>query len=539
LKKLALFRIALAVAALFASTGAASAAIPPEQTKALLSEERSAAGKAVEAMAAARDPAALALLEALAAGTLRIDVDGAPFVSDEAGKLSPLAGRDAGAKPPIKTPLVDNRLRRVLESSLASLRLGAADPEIRLKAAQELSKRRNDDLAPVLRSSLSKESDGDVKEALLLAIAQIDLSSEDVNRRLAALKTIEDVADPAFKPELERIVQKDGQGNYVEKNETVRRAAHSALAAVERHAMWIGMVGHLFYGVSLGSVLLLAALGLAITFGLMRVINMAHGELLMIGAYSAFTVQKAFQAYAPDLVDWYLIVSVPVAFVVCAAIGMLLERTVLRFLYGRPLETLLATWGISLILIQTVRLIFGAQNVTVANPSWLSGGVELLPGFVLTYSRLTVILFSAAVIGFVWYMLQKTPLGLQVRAITQNREMAAGMGIATRKVDMLTFGIGSGVAGLGGVALSQLGNVGPELGQTYIVDSFMVVVLGGVGKLAGTLAGALGLGIVNKVLEPAAGAVLGKIIILGFIILFIQRRPQGIFALKGRSAEVA
>jgi urea transport system permease protein len=538
LKKLALFRIAAAVAALFALASTAQAAIPREQTKALLGEERSAAGKAVEAMAAARDPAALPLLEALAAGTLRVDSEGAPFVADEAGKLTPLEG-PAAAKPPLETPLVDNRLRRVLESSLASLRLAAADPEIRLKAAEELSKRRNDDLAPILRSSLSKETDSEIKQALSLAIAQIDLSSDDVNRRLAALETIEEVADPSFKPELERIVQKDGQGNYVEKNETVRRAAHSALAAVERHAMWIGMVGHLFYGVSLGSVLLLAALGLAITFGLMRVINMAHGELLMIGAYSAFTVQKAFQTYAPDLVDWYLIVSVPVAFVVCALIGMLLERTVLRFLYGRPLETLLATWGISLILIQTVRLIFGAQNVTVANPSWLSGGVELLPGFVLTYSRLTVILFSAAVIGFVWYMLQKTPLGLQVRAITQNREMAAGMGIATRKVDMLTFGIGSGVAGLGGVALSQLGNVGPELGQTYIVDSFMVVVLGGVGKLAGTLAGALGLGIVNKVLEPAAGAVLGKIIILGFIILFIQRRPQGIFALKGRSAEVA
>jgi urea transport system permease protein len=538
LKKFAFIRIGLAVAALFTLTGTAQAAIPVEQTKALLADDRAAAGKAVEAMAATRDPAALPLLEALEAGSLRIDSEGAAFVADDAGKLTPLR-EGTEAKPPLETPLVDNRLRRALESSLASLRLAAADAEIRLKAAQELSKRRNDDLAPVLRSSLAKETDPDIKEALSLAIAQIDLSSEDLNRQLAALRTVEDVADPAFKTELERIVQKDGQGNYVEKNEAVRRAAHSALAAVERHAMWIGMVGHLFYGLSLGSVLLLAALGLAITFGLMRVINMAHGELLMIGAYSAFTVQKVFQSYAPDLVDWYLIVSVPVAFVVCAAIGMLLERTVLRFLYGRPLETLLATWGISLILIQTVRLIFGAQNVTVANPTWLSGGVELLPGFVLTYSRLTVILFSAAVIGFVWYMLQKTPLGLQVRAITQNREMAAGMGIATRKVDMLTFGIGSGVAGLGGVALSQLGNVGPELGQTYIVDSFMVVVLGGVGKLAGTLAGALGLGIVNKVLEPAAGAVLGKIIILGFIILFIQRRPQGIFALKGRSAEVA
>jgi urea transport system permease protein len=250
-------------------------------------------------------------------------------------------------------------------------------------------------------------------------------------------------------------------------------------------------------------------------------------------------VQQVFQTYLPDHVNWYLVVAIPVAFVVTAAIGMALERTILRYFYGRPLETLLCTWGISLILIQTVRLIFGAQNVTVANPTWLAGGVQLLPGFVLTYSRVAVIAFSAVVVAFVWFMLQRTPLGLHVRAVTQNRAMAASMGISTRKVDMFTFGIGSGVAGLGGVALSQLGNVGPELGQGYIVDSFMVVVLGGVGKLAGTLAGAFGLGIVNKLLEPVAGAVLGKIAILVFIILFIQRRPQGIFALKGRAAEVS
>jgi urea transport system permease protein len=332
---------------------------------------------------------------------------------------------------------------------------------------------------------------------------------------------------------------KEPNGNYKEKNADVRRAASSAKSAIELRALWFGLIGHLFYGLSLGSVLLLAALGLAITFGLMRVINMAHGELLMLGAYSTYVVQQVFQAYLPDYVNFYLVVAIPVAFVVTAAIGMALERTILRYFYGRPLETLLCTWGISLILIQTVRLIFGAQNVTVANPTWLAGGVQLLPGFVLTYSRVAVIAFSAVVVAFVWFMLQRTPLGLHVRAVTQNRAMAASMGISTRKVDMFTFGIGSGVAGLGGVALSQLGNVGPELGQGYIVDSFMVVVLGGVGKLAGTLAGAFGLGIVNKLLEPVAGAVLGKIAILVFIILFIQRRPQGIFALKGRAAEVS
>ncbi|HEX9619191.1 MAG TPA: urea ABC transporter permease subunit UrtB, partial [Polyangiaceae bacterium] len=213
------------------------------------------------------------------------------------------------------------------------------------------------------------------------------------------------------------------------------------------------------------------------------------------------------------------------------------ERSVIRFLYGRPLETLLATWGLSLVMIQTVRVVFGAQNVTVANPDWLSGGWELMPTVVLPYSRIAVVCFVIVVVAFVYFLLQRTSLGLQVRAVTQNREMAAGMGIATRRVDTLTFGFGSGVAGLGGVALSQLGNVGPELGQSYIVDSFMVVVVGGVGKLAGTVAGAMGLGVLNKYVEPLSGAVLGKILILILLILFIQKRPQGIFALKGRAAE--
>jgi urea transport system permease protein len=296
-------------------------------------------------------------------------------------------------------------------------------------------------------------------------------------------------------------------------------------------------VRDLFYGLSLGSVLLLAALGLAVTFGLMRVINMAHGEMLMLGAYSTYVAQRAFEAYFPGAFDYYIVLAIPLAFVVCMLVGMLLERTVIRFLYGRPLETLLATWGISLFLIQTVRLIFGAQNVSVANPSWLSGGYELLAGVVLPYNRIATVLFVSMVVLFVNWLLKRTPLGLQVRAITQNRGMAACMGIPTARVDMLTFGVGSGIAGLGGVALSQLGNVGPELGQLYIVDSFLVVVVGGVGKIAGSVVAAVGLGTINKVLEPFAGAVLGKIFLLVFVVLFIQRRPQGLFALKGRSAE--
>ncbi|HTQ02519.1 MAG TPA: urea ABC transporter permease subunit UrtB [Polyangiaceae bacterium] len=360
---------------------------------------------------------------------------------------------------------------------------------------------------------------------------------DDAQRRLSAVELIRQNGSIDFKADLERMLGKSGSPP-TEKDPRVLAAAASALSSIDTRVMLMGMVGNLFYGLSLGSVLLLAALGLAITFGLMRVINMAHGEMLMIGAYTTYVVQNFFQKNLPNAFDWYIVAAVPAAFVVCFAVGAVLERTVIQFLYGRPLETLLATWGISLGLIQTVRLIFGAQNVTVANPSFLSGGYELFPGVVLTYSRIAVILFAVVVVAFVWLWMNKTPVGLRVRAVTQNREMAAAMGIATRRVDLGTFGLGSGIAGLGGVALSQLGNVGPELGQGYIVDSFMVVVLGGVGKIVGTIVGALGLGIVNKLLEPVAGAVLGKIVILGLIILFIQKRPQGIFALKGRAAEV-
>ena len=285
---------------------------------------------------------------------------------------------------------------------------------------------------------------------------------------------------------------------------------------------------------SLGSILLLAALGLAITFGLMGVINMAHGEMLMIGAYSTFLIQNLFKQYLPNFFDWYLIAAIPTAFIVSGVVGIVMERSVIRHLYGRPLETLLATWGISLILIQTIRLIFGAQNVEVANPSYLSGGIQAFNGVVLPYNRIAIIMFVVLVVISVWTLLQKTSLGLQVRAVTQNRKMASCMGISTNKIDMYTFGLGSGVAGLGGLALSQVGNVGPELGLLYIVDSFMVVVTGGVGKIAGTVAGALGLGVINKFLEPVAGAVLGKIIVLVLIVILIQKRPQGLFAPKGR-----
>jgi urea transport system permease protein len=291
----------------------------------------------------------------------------------------------------------------------------------------------------------------------------------------------------------------------------------------------------LFNGLAIGSVLVLAALGLAVVFGLMGVINMAHGELMMLGAYTTYVVQNIFKAVLPEaLFPVYILVAIPLAFAVSGLVGLLLEKTVIRRLYGRPLETLLATWGISLILIQLVRMVFGAQNVEVANPYWLSGGIQVLPNLVLPYSRIVIIGFALFVVALTWLLLNKTRLGLNVRAVTQNRNMAACCGVPTGRVDMLAFGLGSGIAGLGGVALSQIGNVGPDLGQSYIIDSFLVVVLGGVGQLAGSVMAAFGLGIANKILEPQIGAVLGKILILGLIILFIQKRPQGLFALKGR-----
>jgi urea transport system permease protein len=293
----------------------------------------------------------------------------------------------------------------------------------------------------------------------------------------------------------------------------------------------------MFTGLSLGSILLLAALGLAITYGLMGVINMAHGELIMIGAYATYFVQVLFQRYLPQAFDWYLLAALPVAFTVAASVGAAMERSVLRFLYGRPLETLLATWGVSLILMQLVRSLFGAQNVGVENPSWMSGNVALLANLSLPYNRMVIIAFTAAVLVGVWLVINQTRLGLFVRGVTQNRPIAACMGVNTARIDTYAFALGSGIAGLAGCALSQIGNVGPDLGQSYIVDSFMVVVLGGVGQLAGTVYAALGLGVLNKFIEGWAGAVLAKISVLVVIIIFIQKRPQGIFAIKGRSAE--
>ncbi|WP_455887609.1 urea ABC transporter permease subunit UrtB [Pseudomonas rustica] len=424
---------------------------------------------------------------------------------------------------------LNNRLRGLIDNALASHQLLSDNSSTRLAAAQQLQKSAQPAQMAFLDRRFASEPDAAVHAALGLALANLQLGASEPAVRLAAVRLLGETGDPVARTRLEALLQPDAEADP-----GVRTAAETSLAQVKRKLLVGELLGQAFSGLSLGSILLLAALGLAITFGLLGVINMAHGEMLMLGAYSTYMVQVLVQRYAPGAIEFYPLIALPVAFAVSAGVGMALERTVIRHLYGRPLETLLATWGISLMLIQAIRLLFGAQNVEVSNPAWLSGGIQLLPNLVLPYNRLVIIGFALAVVLLTWLLLNRTRLGLNVRAVTQNRNMAACCGVSTGRVDMLAFGLGSGIAGLGGVALSQVGNVGPDLGQSYIIDSFLVVVLGGVGQLAGSLWAAFGLGIANKLLEPQIGAVLGKILILALIILFIQKRPQGLFALKGR-----
>jgi len=508
--------------------------------KDLGNKSRSKIKIAVKRLGNIGNPAALPALEALKDKHLQISADGSLIILNE----SEDQGRDALSGNPVDLssltlhkPRINNSVRRVLSMAIGKLKLTSDSPEVRLQAAGQLLKRPSTDLVELVEKALDREDNDEVRKIFMLVLAKEGLKSDDKNRRLKSLNIINEFGNNDFKTDLEALLEKDDTGNFLEGDSEIRDHATKAISTIENRQFFINQAANLFYGLSLGSILLLAALGLAITFGLMGIINMAHGEMLMLGAYATFLVQNLFREYLPGIFDWYLVIAIPISFIVSAIIGIILERTIIRHLYGRPLETLLATWGISLILIQSVRLLFGAQNVKVANPSYLSGGIEVFHGVVLPYNRIAIIMFVVFVVISIWMLLQKTSLGLQVRAVTQNREMASCMGISTHKIDMYTFGLGSGVAGLGGLALSQIGNVGPELGQLYIVDSFMVVVTGGVGKIAGTVAGALGLGILNKFLEPVAGAVLGKIIVLILIVILIQKRPQGLFAPKGRMVD--
>ena len=479
-------------------------------------------------------PLAQAIIEALQDGRLLYSADKKlVFIKDKSDRLLDAAtGNPIAGAPPddIDAVRVNNRIRRAIDAAVGALTLLDPDPGKRFDAAQAVFKSQDANALPALQKAIDKETNSKVKTAMLAARAAITLASADASEadKVAAVALIRARGDQDALNML--------AGVPADSPPAVQRAARDAVASMQRGlAMWSG-VQNAWYGLSLGSVLLLAAIGLAITFGVMGVINMAHGEMVMIGAYVTFMVQEVIRTHNPALFDYSLVIAVPLAFLVAGGVGILIERSIIRFLYGRPLETLLATWGLSLILQQAVRSGFGPNNREVGAPSWMSGAFEI-GQITITYNRLWIICFALAVFVALIGLLRLTRLGLEMRAVTQNRAMAAAMGIATSRIDALTFGLGSGIAGLAGVALSQIDNVSPNLGQGYIIDSFLVVVFGGVGNLWGTLVGALSLGIANKFLEPFAGAVLGKIAILVLIILFIQKRPRGLFALKGRAVE--
>jgi urea transport system permease protein len=490
--------------------------------------------KAIEATAASGNPRAAIVISALQEGRLLFNPGTKKvYVKSESGVLldattgEPAAAENAADLKPVR---LNNRLRRAIEAALGGLTLLAPDPGKRFEAAQAVFRSREAAALPTLDAALAKETDPGVKRALQEARAAVILNLSAANEadQIEAVATIRPRADQEALALL--------SGLPVSTNPAVAHAAREAIAAIQsKLALW-DAAQNAWYGLSLGSVLLLAAIGLAITFGVMGVINMAHGEMVMLGAYTTFVVQELIRGNNPALFGYSLAIALPLAFLVTGAIGVLIERTVIRFLYGRPLETLLATWGLSLILQQAVRTGFGPTNREVGAPSWMSGAFEV-GHITVTYNRLWIICFSLVVFVALLGLLRFTRLGLEMRAVTQNRAMAAAMGIRTSRIDALTFGLGSGIAGIAGVALSQIDNVSPNLGQGYIIDSFMVVVFGGVGNLWGTLVGALSLGIANKFLEPYAGAVLGKIAILVLIILFIQKRPRGLFALRGRAVE--
>jgi urea transport system permease protein len=533
-----------ALTALLLLAGAALAqdepATPPADVATLIAAlpEGSFADRAdvVTRLAATGDAALVPLLETLSAGNLYVvESDGRVVTVSRAGDgyalFDAYTGAEAGAagRRDVEKIRVNNGLRRAIRTAIGELTLLSPNAAVRLSAARAMFASANPETIPLLDEALAEETDATVRAVMLEA------------RAVAILAT--DASPSDFAEAVDIIVARGDRqalgilnASLASADADVTATIESGVARIERQlAMWdIGQ--NVWYGLSLGSVLLLAAIGLAITFGVMGVINMAHGEMVMLGAYTTFVVQQVIRTSYPGLFDYSLAIALPTAFLVTGLIGIAIERGVIRFLYGRPLETLLATWGLSLIIQQAVRTIFGASNREVGNPTWMSG-VFQLGGLSITWNRFWIVIFALVVFAILLIVLKKTALGLQMRAVTQNRRMASSMGIRTPWVDALTFGLGSGIAGLAGVALSQIDNVSPNLGQGYIIDSFMVVVFGGVGNLWGTLVGALTLGVVNKFLEPYAGAVLAKIFVLIFIILFIQKRPRGLFALKGRSVE--
>lgn len=424
-----------------------------------------------------------------------------------------------------------NTLRKALNFGQAKVKLNSDDASQRLAAVDILENNLDElDVATVKQLYLNEKSEA-VKARLAQLKARLDFNSSDEFTKIEAVKVLAD----SNRPDVFALINQSLE--QPQSNPALKAALVEAQNKIKTRIQISEWSGHIFSGLSTASILLLAALGLAITYGLLGVINMAHGELIMIGAYTTYVIQSFFKTHFAGLVDWYLLAAIPAAFLVSALIGMLIERTVIRPLYGRQLETLLATFGVSLILMQSVRMIFGAQNVEVSNVAWLSGGIALTPSLMLPYNRIAIIGFTVAVLLLLVFLLNKTRFGLFIRAVTQNRQMARAVGIRSARIDMMAFGLGSGLAGLAGCALAQVGNVGPDLGQNYIIDAFLVVVVGGVGQVWGAVLAALGLGISGTVLEIGLGAVLAKIILLVLVILFIQKRPQGLFAIKGRFVE--
>jgi urea transport system permease protein len=517
---------------LLAVTGAH--ALTPDEAKAIASGDTEARIAALDKAVLTADEKTAAFIQAMADDAVKYTADKVFVMKDQNGEVrgyDPVTGVEAKVPDDAEDVVNNNLMRGAFDAAQAVLQLTSKDEKVRADAAQGLLKEPSESRLPAVEKALAAETNPAIKAQLELVRAASMLNSADAAKRIDAAKALAERKSPDTKLLLnQRLADETDAG--------VKSAIVDSIARIDGALVWGDRINAIFSGISLGSVLLLAALGLAITYGLMGVINMAHGELMMIGAYATYVMQGLFQRYLPEsMFGLYLVAAIPVSFLASALVGAVLERGVIRFLYSRPLETLLATWGISLMLQQMVRSLFGAQNVGVENPGWMSGGFTMLSNVTLPWNRIGIIVFAVLVLLAMGWLIGRTRLGLFVRGVTQNRPIASCMGVNTARIDTYAFALGSGIAGLAGCALSQIGNVGPDLGQSYIVDSFMVVVMGGVGQLAGTVYAAMGLGILNKFIEGWAGAVLAKIAVLVFIIIFIQKRPQGIFAMKGRSAE--
>lgn len=527
----------------------------------LADEDRDLVEKALFDLGDLGDAKLLPTLEALREGSLylwiksdgtrRVVIGRESIVRDEVSGFlvlkaygaDPISGSDGAPlflpEERLESIRISRRLRIKMTPLLNRVRLFSPEAVIRESAATKVGLSGNPEALPLLSKALAKEKDRWVRFALTEAIGLVRLTDADPAVRKAAAETLGQIHAMDSVPTLEARIEVDVSGVSEETDIAVKAAVTEAIQKIKAWEVWTRTVETIFSGISLSSILLLVALGLAITFGLMGVINMAHGELMMLGAYTTYIIQEFFVAYLPaDIRDFYFILAIPFAFAVSALFGYCLEKSIIKKLYGRPLETLLATWGISLILQQAVRQVFGAANVDVASPAWLSGGLRLAVGIQFPFNRIFIIFLSLFAVASVYLLVLRSPIGLKIRAVTQNRSMSACMGIATERVDALTFALGAGLAGMAGAALTLIGNVGPDLGQNYIVDSFLVVVTGGVGKIAGTVGAAFGIGGLNKLLEPGFGAIYAKVLILLIVILFLQKRPSGLFPAKGRSIDL-